>query len=301
LELDTNWLQKAGVSGPLTLKHVYLADINTNFPVTNELDMDVQNSNINLPLRSEMRDMEITETMRFGVRPAEIHLNATVTGALVLVHGYCSNVNPWKASSSSFTNAYYFEDPNANLSNDNFAKKVLKFADGNGLKSYSIVGHSQGGIVGTHMHNYYWTGLDINSGAGAIVQSVGSPYKGCTGAGSAANLVKIFGYGCGENGDMTVDGGAAWLAGISIAVRQRICYYTTTYQLGNFFGDYCNMAVNLVLKWPNDGVTELDWAHMPNGVNKGNTQKQCHTTDMSYPAQYADAARNKILNANAAR
>jgi len=303
LELDTKWLQLAGVSGPLVLNGVYLSDVDTQFPVTNEMNnIPVQNSNIEIELTPEMRTMEITDEMRFGVNPLKKN-NATelIDGALVLIHGYCSQSNPFKAFQEDFTNAYFFDNPNANLGNDEFANRVLAFVATRGIGSFSIIGHSQGGIVGAHILNYYWSGMDL-SGPGRHVQSIGTPYQGCTGAGNSANLIKIFGYGCGANVDLTVEGTTVWLTGISVAVRVNIFYYTTTYELGKFFGDYCNIAVNLVLEWPNDGTTELDYAPLPNGgVNCGNTQKQCHTTDMTYPAQYHDVPRNRAMNAAAAR
>ena len=71
---------------------------------------------------------------------------------------------------------------------------------------------------------------------------------------------KIFGVGCGQNHDLTVDGSTLWLAGISNYYRQNVFYYTTTYLRDQFFGDYCNLAINLILNWPNDGTTELDRA-----------------------------------------
>jgi hypothetical protein len=75
-------------------------------------------------------------------------------------------------------------------------------------------------------------------------------------------------------------------------------YYSTTYVQGKLFGDYCNLATNLVLSWPNDGVskigrgegrekdmrekrvddltaekvTELEYAQLPGGQNQGNTE-----------------------------
>jgi hypothetical protein len=111
----------------------------------------------------------------------------------------------------------------------------------------------------------------------------------------------LFGVGCGTVSDLTTDGARLWLAGIAAETQKEIYSYTTTYEQGNFFGDWCNMAMNAVLEWPNDGVTELDHAILPNGVYMGNTQKQCHTTGMAYVSQYDDEKRNAILNANAAR
>jgi hypothetical protein len=35
--------------------------------------------------------------------------------------------------------------------------------------------------------------------------------QGCSGAGSGANLIKLFGVACGANADLTPDGAALWL------------------------------------------------------------------------------------------
>jgi len=138
-------------------------------------------------------------------------------------------------------------------------------------------------------------------GTGRAIQSIGSPYEGCTAAGSAANLGDIFGVGCGTNFDLSVDGARLWEPSITTDTRSDIFYYTTTYELGTWFGDSCSMAMNMILQWPNDGTAELEYTDIRGGKNMGNTEKQCHTTDMNYPAQYYDNKRNKQMNSNAAR
>jgi len=300
LVLDLNWLHRAGVSGLLTLKNAYLADIDTNFGVSRfESNIAVDGSDFLVTPRAELLNMVATEEMSFGKRPAELTVNATAIG-LLLIHGYCAGTNPWATNPGDFTNAYYPLWSLANDSHDQYSKRVMQYAQDKGLTGFSLIGHSQGGTVGAHLRNFYWSGLDSVSG-GHLIQSVGTPYRGCTGAGSAANLIKIFGVGCGANSDLTVDASVSWLAGIASLVRKDIAYYTSTYQQGNFFGDYCNMAVNMVLEWPNDGVTEESYAKLVGGTYMGNTQKQCHTTDMAYPAQYNDRSRNQEMNRNAAR
>jgi len=217
---------------------------------------------------------------------------------LVLLHGYCAGANPW--TPSDFTNAYFFEDVNANRNIDEFSLKVAEFAQN--IAGFSGVGHSQGGQVLLHLHNYYWTGLEtLNPKQGRIIQSVGTPYQGCSGAGSGANLAKMFGTGCGSNQDLTPDGSSLWLKDILHEHRSNVYYYTTTYKQGSFFGDYCNMAVNLVLNWPNDGTAELSLSQLTKANSQGNTEKWCHTTGMSYPAQYTDHTRNRLMNSLAAR
>jgi len=182
-------------------------------------------------------------------------------------------------------------------------KKIVAFCETHNLGDFSVIGHSQGGMVGTHLRNYYWSGLDGVSPASdkRIIQSLGTPYQGCSMAGSAANLGKVFGVGCGTNNDLAPDGARLWLSGISMDTRKLVHYYTTSYQQGKLFGDYCNMAVNAVLQWPNDGVTENVFTPLVGGNNEGNVQKQCHTTEMGYTAQYYDNTRNSVMNKFAAR
>ena len=62
------------------------------------------------------------------------------------------------------------------------------------------------------------------------------------------------------------------MSGISAEYRSKVHSYTTTYQQGTFFGDYCNLAMNLILQWPNDGTTELVYGKLPGGVYEGNTE-----------------------------
>lgn len=304
LELDLKWLARAEAKAPITLKNVYVQDAYTMIPVSEVSEIPVTVSEQQLTSSVSMLGSvsEITLEMKQGVMPAHIaaQLNSTATGSVVLVHGYCAGSNPWADAQHQWTNAHYFSNPNSNLQNQHFADKVASFASSKGLAKYSLVGHSQGGMVGTHLLNYYFSGMDATA-AGRKVQSVGTPYTGCSAAGSAANLGKAFGVGCGENFDLSKDGAKLWLAGITSETKKNVFFYTTTYKQGNLLGDYCNMAINMILQWPNDGTTELDYAQLSGANNMGNKQQWCHTTSMKYPAQYTDAARNVEMNANAAR
>jgi len=218
----------------------------------------------------------------------------------VLLPGYCAASNPWARNKGDFTNAYFFDELNLNVPNDQYAKRVIQFAEREGLKSFGLIGHSQGGKVSLHIHNFYFSGLEEATGARPI-QAVGTPWQGSTAAGDYADLGNIFGVGCGKNVDLSRDGAANWLAGISTDSRKDVFYFTTTYKRGNLMGDYCSMAMNLVLQWPNDAITELKYAQLAGANNLGNKDKWCHTTEMAYPAQYDDHDRNKDMNANAAR
>jgi len=306
LNLDLKWLALAGAAAPLTLQNVYVQESNYFVPIsvsakTISVTMDSKTLRHASTYAKTVRVSEITKEMREGV-PPQGFFNKTngVSGALVLLHGYCSSTNPWESSNSDWTNPYFFLNSDASITNDEFSQKVLQYVQDNNIDSFSLLGHSQGGMVSAHISNYYFSGLDKSSG-GRKIQSIGTPYQGCSAAGCIANLGSVFGVGCGDNFDLSLDGASLWLSGISTSAQNEVYYYTTTYKQGNFFGDYCSLPMNLILEWPNDGTCELDYSTLDGGNSMGNTQEECHITDLAYPAQYHDSARNQVMNANAAR
>jgi hypothetical protein len=301
LVLDVNWLKLAGVTGPLSLQNVYIADLVTSYPVSSSSEQMHVSGSESLHIEPTATPIFVTDEMLFGVNPLP-QPNETAPDAISLVAlpGYCSSSNPFKPNSADFTNAGFFEMPRGNYNHNPFAQKVLDWLKTIGSDSFSLIGHSQGGCVSTHIANYYFTGLD-NAKNGRPITSVGTPYSGCTAAGSLANLGEVFGVGCGSNNDLSLDGSKNWGTGISSATRNKIYLYSTTYEQGGFFGDYCNLPINLVLQWPNDGTTEIKYCKFDGATYLGNTEKQCHTSDMKYPAQYADSARNQQINKLAAR
>jgi len=305
LELNLNWLARLNLAEPIEIRNVYVDDMETNFPVTLLDKMPVKpNSNVDTSkvlrgLKQKGSLQEITMEMKRGKwlhQPSAV--NVTAGSNLLTSHGYCAGSNPWK--SHQFDNAVHFEQLNANMNHFTFAQQLKAFMDKNSMSSCGYIGHSQGGPAGLTVYNHFFSCLDLGNG-GRLIQSVGSPYQGCSGAGNAANLAKIFGIACGANTDLTVDGAKNWLKGIDMDHRKDVYFWTTTYEQGKFFGDWCNLAVNLILQWPNDGTTELTYAPLPGGNSMGNKEKWCHTTDMGYPAQYSDSTRNANMNANAAR
>jgi len=149
------------------------------------------------------------------------------------------------------------------------------------------------------LKNFYWSGLDYVSG-GRILQSIGTPYQGSNGAGSAADLGIIFGVTCGYNFDMTLDGAALWLKAITPQNRALVYYYTTSY-VKNQLLDNCNILTQLILRKPNDGVTEVDLAQLPDGQNQGNAERWCHIGGMKYPPQVQNSPRNVLMNELSAR
>jgi len=303
LQLNLNWLTNAGVKGPLHLINTYVADSSTSFPITKfNNDIIVKNSELKEKNYTNFFDRKgpitITKEMRFGVNP--LKANSTAGPTLILLHGYCSADNPFQKNSHVFSGASFFLDMNANIGNDAFAMRVDNHAKKIGANRYSVIGHSQGGMVSLHLLNHYWTGLD-HAANGRLVQSIGTPWLGNSVAGSAANLGKAFGVGCGANVDLTNDGAKNWLAGINKANFQYVYYYTSTYKQGSLFGDYCNMAINALIQWPNDGVTEIKYTTLPGATNCGNKEQQCHTGGMKYEPHYLDNARNAEMNSKAAR
>lgn len=188
-----------------------------------------------------------------------------------------------------------------NLSNDAYALRVLDFIFSTPIRVPSFIAHSQGGMVSTHLLNYYFTDDDDQPTGGRIIQSVGTPYQGTSLADDVANFARTFGLGCGSNSDLSRDGAANWISGISNFVRDEVFYYTTTYPEGAALRDFCNLGTGVLLNQPNDGITELSSASLPGGNDVGNNNMQCHTVDMRYPAQYSDRARNAEMNRLAAR
>ena len=172
------------------------------------------------------------------------------------------------------TDAKAAQNPGVSISNDEFAQKIAASATSTGISSFGLVAHSQGGLASLTLHNYYWSGLE-NAVGGRLIQSVGSPYGGSGMAGSSADLGSIFGIGCGSCYDLTHDGSALWMKGITSQAAGSVNYYTTQYKDGGLV-NYCNIGANLLLKWPNDGVTETSYSILPGGVSAGHTLGECH-------------------------
>ena len=294
LEFDARWIALAGANAPYFLRAVRFEDPDNFITLAQTAELAI--SDRIAPIAAN-KSVQIDEAMTIGLRPVQASVQAKGVGSrLLLVHGYCSG-NVWTAP--NFTNASVFLDLSQNRSNDEFAQRIKTF--GSTWNSYGIVAHSQGGMASLHLYNYYWSGLD-NAVGSRLIQSVGTPYKGTNLAGVLAALGGIFGVGCGTNTDLTYNGAANWLAGISTASRAKVNYHTTSFKLTNWWtNDYCNFASDLVLGDPEDGTTEQANGQLSGGVNRGHVTGQCHTDGMRDPAQYFDASRNSTMNANAAR
>ncbi|MHA7814807.1 MAG: hypothetical protein ACX94C_15600 [Phycisphaerales bacterium] len=216
---------------------------------------------------------------------------------LLLVHGYCSGGNPFTTSHFSGDIAI-FHDPEVSRSHDAFALEIM--AQAGSMKSFGVAAHSQGAMAALHLYTYYFSGLDWARGD-RLIQSVGAPYQGTALAGNAAVLGDVFGFGCGENPDMTYSGAANWLSLIPTSSRQQVWYYTTSFDDRPFLYDYCNIITDLLLDDPDDGVIERSAGQLPGANNMGHVEEWCHTTGMRDPAQCTDASRNATINARARR
>jgi len=294
LGLDQRWIAHAHAHAPFELRNLRVEDPDHFVTVASldRLDLampDVDEKRVAAPAAFD-------EAMTMGVRPTTLVAQKGVGTRLLLIHGYCSG-GVWPTS--QFSNASTFLDVNQSRSNDQFARLIQSF--GSTWNSFGTVSHSQGGMATLHLYTYYWSGLD-NATGNRLLQSVGTPYQGTNLAGILATLGSWFGVGCGTNDNLTYSGASAWLAGIPSWARAKVNYYTTSFRLTNWWtNDYCNFATDLVLSDPEDGTTEKAYGQLPGAINQGHVTGECHTTNMRDPAQYLDASRNSIMNANAAR
>lgn len=316
LELHKNWTKRVNVCDGIILNGTYIADINTSFPIANyswgQTNFIKFDDSVIDELCSEDENIEITKIMREGSvgelkNPKKRQVQLNVTG-LVMIPGYCASVNPWLASADQFTDAYYFPGTNLNLGNVEYAERVLLFVSDTDLTSFGILAHSQGGMVALTIKNYYQTGLDLaekspNFEDTRFIQSVGTPWGGTPLAGFAAQVQEIFGSGCGSNSDLSIDGAVNWLSGITQESILAVFYYTTTSSITDT-SDVCSEVTDIFMSSFNDGITELDHAMLPEYEFPrylGNSIRECHTTDMDYPAQYLNNERNAVMNFSAAR
>lgn len=294
VRLDGRWIALAGARAPFTLRALRIEDPDhfVELAAAERLPLPIAADGA----RKSRDPIVIDETMQMGPRPEGFEQAKNTGSRLLLVHGYCSG-GVWPAA--HFTNASTFLDVNQNRTNDQFARLIAQF--GAQWNSFGVVAHSQGGLASLHLYNYYWSGLDRATGS-RLIQSVGSPYRGTNLAGILATLGNWFGVGCGSNPDLTYSGAQAWLAGISSAARAKVNYYTTSFRTTNWWtNDYCQIATDLVLSDPEDGTVEQVNGQLAGAINRGHTTGQCHTDNMRDPAQYRDANRNAVMNANAAR
>lgn len=303
LTLDTRWIVRSNTKSDFELRNIRIQNADSLAVIGTQ-------TSIALPPIALSEDLQrtfngtISDEMRMGVRPVravpELDAPNAVGGKLMLVHGYCSG-DAWgsAASAGQFTNYVKFLDLNQNRTHDQFAQRIRNF--GANLPSFGIVAHSQGGAASLHLYTYYWSGLDSATGGSRLIQSVGTPYRGTALAGNLAAIGSVFGAGCGTNNDLTYNGAAAWLANIPSWARAKVFYHTTSFTDVWYRYDYCNLATDLFLGDPDDGVVEQAYAQLSGGNNLGHKTGWCHTSGMRDPSQTTDGSRNVNMNANAAR
>lgn len=291
--LDGRWLTRSEARSGYELRNVRLQDPDYFVTLAQADGLALQVPR--LPAGARNVNAVVTDDMRMGKRPASVATDA-VGGKLMLVHGYCSGSNPWPAA--QFSSNIVFLDANKSRTHDQFANLIKTF--GASYPSYGIVAHSQGGCASLHLYTYYWSGLDSATGGTRLIQSVGTPYQGTALAGNLAALGSVFGAGCGSNQNLTYSGAATWLSGIPTWARAKVHFATTSFNDGWGY-DYCNIATDLFLSDPDDGVVEKAYAQLSGANNRGHKTGWCHTSGMRDPAQTSDSSRNADMNVNASR
>jgi len=217
----------------------------------------------------------------------------------ILVHGYCS-LGVFPISHFTANRAISFSDPDSSnptpqsWSIDVFARKIDKFADRENIDGCGIIAHSQGGLAALHLYRSYWSCLDNPSNSNRMIQSIGSPYQGSLIANAAA-IGDVLGASCAYNYELTESGATAWLGSIPTWARQKVTYYTTSFEDKWWSYDYCHIVSDLLLDNPEDGAVEKGRAYLSGGNSAGNKEGQCHTTDMYFMAQYLDSNRNRDM------
>ncbi len=299
LDFDERWIDLAGAAGPLELRHVrvqdpdslnVLARIGSAAVHSRQLAARAtQNSNTNISTGTSANTTANALLASLGtpVGPFPSIDEVPIRPALMLVHGYCSGGSIWPAA--HFTEPKLeFLDPSANRTHDQFAQLIAQSAASAQLSSFGVVAHSQGGPASLQLLTFYTTGLDVSSGERRI-QSVAAPYQGTP--------LASFGFlACGNNANLTPAGSSTWLAGIPSWARAQVFTWTTSNS-----GSACYGLVDFILANPEDGTVEKTRGELPSGNNMGHITGWCHTTGMSNPANYTDAARNALMNTNAAR
>lgn len=294
LILDARWLGRSEAKTGFDLRNLRLQDPDYFVPLAQSPYVALHAPEMT-DAAVRMASVAITDDMRMGKRPAGMAPTAA-GGKLMLVHGYCSGSNPWP--SSQFSSSISFLDANQSRTHDAFANLIKNF--GASYPSFGIVCHSQGGCASLHLYTYYWSGLDNATGGSRLIQSVGTPYQGTALAGNLAALGSVFGAGCGSNANLTYSGAASWLSGIPTWARAKIHFATTSFNDGWGY-DYCNIATDLFLGDPDDGVVEKAYAQLSGANNRGHKTGWCHTSGMRDPAQTSDSSRNADMNVNASR
>lgn len=302
LTLDQRWISMERVDPrTLELRNLRVHDVDSMVPIEliERLEVgpvEIDPAEFTAQPTEDMLRGRWTKMVESPVRPSQ-NRGVLPGHRLMLVHGYCTDANPFPIGHFSGDLAV-FEDFEQSRSHDAFALEML--SQSAPMKSFGVIGHSQGGMGALHLYTFYWSGLDWAKGD-RLIQSVGAPYQGTALAGNAAVLGDIFGFGCGENASMTYAGSASWLSTIPSWARADVWYWTTSFDDRPFLYDYCNLITDLLLSDPDDGVIEQSAGQLSGANNMGHTEDWCHTTGMRDPAQCTDSSRNAQMNSRARR
>jgi hypothetical protein len=330
LEVDMRWVTLANITGPLTLKNVYVQNVDSlatqaavaSLPVyfCGEGEIEVATE---LPTASTVAgvkefaaaaakhtlefDGEVTWEMRNGVAPPRTEM-VGAEPTLVLLHGFCADKNPFEVEAADWTQASFYsaarEGDDLGRSNSQFANDVLAWIERQGIDTFGLVGQSQGGMISLHILNYFHTGLDRAVGERKL-QSIATPFMGNTALTNLNGIIDIIGgvAGCSGPYDLTRSGAMEWNAGITNENADQTNYYYTEYKPGGLFGGgWCNTLMNVLLNGKNDGVCEVAYVSPDGrGTDQGNTQGWCHAEDMEWPPSFWDHERNAEMNTKGAR
>ncbi len=135
-QVHSQWFQDASVPDifDVVLKHVTIYDQMSNIPVSQRASIRARNRStrvFSLIAKQPRRPVGAapSEIMLKGPRPEalkpeavrRVKLAGATTPTLVLVHGWCAQIQPWE-DQPAFTNAYVFKDLNQNRPTAQFAE-----------------------------------------------------------------------------------------------------------------------------------------------------------------------------------
>ena len=163
MELDIYWLELANAKHPLTLKSVTLDETKTYITLSKSDAVEViaEDELMNWSPSLKAEDIEIDWEMKEGYNPYRVKKedNTNEFGQLLLLHGYCAGYNGFLLP--YFDNDLLYTDYGQNRFINEYAESVIDFLADNDSTRFSVVGHSQGGMVALHLYTYYHTGLDV--------------------------------------------------------------------------------------------------------------------------------------------
>jgi len=158
MEMDTNWMVASEALFPVHLRN-FSIDETVGFVELQNIDtVEVEHDPELLKWRPNMHpeDVKITMDMMEGYNP--YRYKEATDSKLMLVHGYCSSSEAFPTD--QFSDYVVFTDFDQARPVDDFAKLINGFATSQGVDTFSIVAHSQGGMAALHLLTYYQSGLD---------------------------------------------------------------------------------------------------------------------------------------------